>query len=50
MCTRAELDIIMEEAIQQVSHLLGNKLNSVILFGSYARGDIIPKIQILILC
>ena len=39
MCTRAELDIIMEEAIQQVSHLLGNKLNSVILFGSYAKGE-----------
>ena len=39
MCTRAELDIIMEEVIQQVSQLLGDKLNSVILFGSYARGD-----------
>jgi predicted nucleotidyltransferase len=39
MCTRAELDIIMEEVIQQVSRLLGDKLNSVILFGSYARGD-----------
>ena len=35
MCTRAELDIIMEEVIQQVSQLLGDKLNSVILFGSY---------------
>ena len=39
MCTRVELNTIMEEVIQHVSQLLGSRLDSAILFGSYARGD-----------
>lgn len=39
MCTRNELKTILTEISQTAKSILGNKLDSVILYGSYARGD-----------
>lgn len=39
MCTKSELHNVTSAVVQEAKNLLGNKLESVILFGSYARGD-----------
>ena len=37
--TKEELDIVLSEFTARVKPLLGNSLEKIILFGSYARGD-----------
>lgn len=39
MCTKRQLNIITEQIVQATQKLLGDKLDSVWLYGSYARGD-----------
>lgn len=39
MCTKSELNIITTAVAEEAKRLLGDKLDSVILYGSYARGD-----------
>jgi len=39
MCTKITLDEVTKKVVEMVSDRLGNKLDSVILYGSYARGD-----------
>ncbi|MGM9570547.1 MAG: nucleotidyltransferase domain-containing protein [Phascolarctobacterium sp.] len=36
---RSELDIVLKELTEQIYNLLGDKLEKVVLYGSYARGD-----------
>ena len=36
---RSELDIVLKELTEQIYDLLGDKLDKVVLYGSYARGD-----------
>ncbi len=39
MCTSATLDLLLKETRSELSGIFGNKLLSVVLYGSYARGD-----------
>lgn len=39
MCTKSELNSIIDAVVIGAKQLLGNRLDSVILYGSYARGD-----------
>ncbi|MBO5452973.1 MAG: nucleotidyltransferase domain-containing protein [Clostridia bacterium] len=39
MCNRSTLDILLKEAYTGLKEIFGEKLESVILYGSYARGD-----------
>jgi len=39
MCTKAVLDEITREVAREARRQLGDKLDKVILYGSYARGD-----------
>ena len=39
MCTRSELQAVLREVSHASSKLYGDKLNKIILYGSYARGD-----------
>lgn len=39
MCTANQLQLITRAVAELASELLGKKLDSVILYGSYARGD-----------
>lgn len=39
MCTRSQLNIITSTVAQEAKSLLGDKLETVILYGSYSRGD-----------
>ncbi len=39
MCTKSELNIITSAVAEKAKRLLGDKLDAVILYGSYARGD-----------
>lgn len=39
MCTRSELQIVLNEVKNASQQLYGDKLNRIILYGSYARGD-----------
>lgn len=39
MCTKNELSNVTAAVVQEAKSLLGNNLEAVILFGSYARGD-----------
>ena len=39
MCTKSQLNIISDEVAQEAKRLLGDKLDAVVLYGSYARGD-----------
>lgn len=39
MCTKSELHNVTNAVVQKAKNLLGNKLEAVILFVSYARGD-----------
>lgn len=39
MCTRSELQMVLNEVKNASQQLYGDKLNRIILYGSYARGD-----------
>ena len=39
MCTKNELQIVTENVVRSVLYLLEDKINKIILYGSYARGD-----------
>lgn len=39
MCGKSELNTILELFTKDTRNLLGDKLKSIILYGSYARGD-----------
>ncbi len=39
MCTEAELQTVLRELKKASQQLYGDKLNRIILYGSYARGD-----------
>lgn len=39
MCNRNKLDDILRKVAQQAQAVFGNRLEQVILYGSYARGD-----------
>lgn len=39
MCTKAALDELLKEVSGKLKEIFGEKLESVILYGSYARGD-----------
>lgn len=39
MCTKSNLDYVLSSVASQSKLLFSDKLDSVILFGSYARGD-----------
>ena len=39
MCSQATLNQITSQVVSAVKNSLGNKLDKVILYGSYARGD-----------
>lgn len=39
MCTENQLEKVLSEVKLQVENLLSDKLKSIVLFGSYARGD-----------
>lgn len=39
MCTESELRIVLNEVKNASQQLYGDKLNRIILYGSYARGD-----------
>ena len=39
MCTKNQLNEITQKVAQESKKIFGSRLNSVILFGSYARGD-----------
>ena len=39
MCTKAQLTQITKEVSEGIQNMLGDKLQNIILYGSYARGD-----------
>ena len=39
MCTMSQLNIVTSSVAKEAKRLLGDKLDAVILYGSYARGD-----------
>lgn len=39
MCTKNQLDEILQRVVAESKQIFGDKLVSVVLFGSYARGD-----------
>lgn len=39
MCTKSQLNIITSAVADEAKHILGSKLDAVVLYGSYARGD-----------
>ena len=39
MCTLSQLNLITETVASEAKKMLGEKLDAVILYGSYARGD-----------
>lgn len=39
MCTKSELNIITSAVAKKAKRMIGDKLDAVILYGSYARGD-----------
>lgn len=43
MCTKNELQIILKEIAETAKETFSEKLDSVILYGSYARGDYKPE-------
>ena len=42
MCSKSELQIILSETAKTARETFGEHLDSVILYGSYARGDYTP--------
>ncbi len=43
MCTKTELHLILSKIADTAKEVFGEKLESVILYGSYARGDYTPE-------
>lgn len=39
MCSKSELQVVLEELEGAAEQLYGDRLNKIILYGSYARGD-----------
>ncbi len=39
MCSKSQLDLIIEKIVDFSKNVFGEKFQSVILYGSYARGD-----------
>ena len=39
MCTKNELDMILNDFVEGTKDIFGTKLKNIVLFGSYARGD-----------
>lgn len=39
MCTENRLSAVMADVVKKAKSLFGDRLGSVILYGSYARGD-----------
>ncbi len=39
MCTRSELQIVLKKVTSAAKQLYGDRLDRIILYGSYARGD-----------
>lgn len=39
MCTKSQLDLILSSVASKANQVLAQKLDAVILYGSYARGD-----------
>lgn len=39
MCTKSELQIVLKKVERTAKQLYGEKLDKIILYGSYARGD-----------
>lgn len=39
MCTKSELQVVLTKVKKAAQQLYGDKLNRIILYGSYARGD-----------
>ena len=39
MCTKSELQVVLKKVKSAAQQLYGDKLNKIILYGSYARGD-----------
>lgn len=39
MCTKSELQVVLKKVRSAAQQLYGDKLNRIILYGSYARGD-----------
>ncbi len=39
MCSKIQLDELLSEVTAEAKNIFGTKLHSVILYGSYARGD-----------
>ena len=39
MCTKAELDRLLNEFVNETKKIFGDTLRDVVLYGSYARGD-----------
>ncbi len=39
MCTKNQLNMITSAVAAEAKHILGSKLDAVVLYGSYARGD-----------
>ena len=39
MCNRSTLDVLLKETSIELRKIFGEKLDNVILYGSYARGD-----------
>ena len=46
MCSKSELQIILSEIAKTAKETFGEQLDSVILYGSYARGDYTPDSDI----
>ena len=46
MCSKSELQIILSEIAKAAKDTFGEQLDSVILYGSYARGDYTPDSDI----
>lgn len=43
MCSKSESQIILTEIAKTAKETFGEQLDSVILYGSYARGDYTPE-------
>ena len=43
MCSKSQLDMIIEKIVDFSKNVFGEKFQSVILYGSYARGEATPQ-------
>ena len=46
MCTKSQLEAIEEEMVNYYRSVYGDSIDTIILYGSYARGDYSPMIRI----